>query len=445
MISANTFASPDPVYPIGASIVATACRNEGYQVHAFDCNFRQNPESDLEAFLEEIVPDVIAISMRNIDDTQFPDTTSFVPWYTRLIDVCRKVPDAKIVLGGSAYSLFPHELFELLKPDFGIAGDGEHAFPALLNMIDKNQITEKIIYAPKTDLKGVEIIPDREFFDLQRYYLDGGMLNIQTKRGCAFKCSYCTYPHLEGYKLRLRDEKAVVDEMEFLLDTHGIKFFFFVDSVFNYPEKHAASIAKEIIRRKLPIGWSGYIRPEMKDPGILKLFKESGCRSIELGTDAMADETLVSMKKGLILDKIFEFCEACHEADITFAHSLIFGAPGETLQTARTTVKNVQATSPTAALAFLGIRVFPHTEIAEFCSTSGYLQSSKEIGLNPLFYLPAGMTESLRDYLKEVIKEDPRWIIPGIEEFDMDVLKKYRSKKRKGMGWEIKKFVDIIG
>ncbi len=445
IVSANNLISPDPVYPIGASIVASACKRAGHSVYTFDCNFRQTPEADLQDFLKKINPDVIGISLRNIDNTQFPGTTSFIPWYQRVMDVCRKSSNALIVLGGSGYSLFPSELFETLKPDYGIVGDGEHAFPDLLKSISKKERTEKLIYALKTDLLKVDTAPEREFFDIQNYYHRGGMINIQSKRGCAFNCSYCTYPYLEGYRLRLRNVNDVVDEIEAMLSVHGIKYFFFVDSVFNHPEKHAASIAREIVRRKLPIQWSGYIRPEMSDPDILKLFKESGCRSIELGTDSMADETLKSMKKNLTLDNIFSFCEACHDADISFAHSLIFGAPGETLQTAQTTVKNVQQTSPTAALAFLGIRVFPHTEIASFCMKSGYLQNSSDIGLNPLFYLPEGMTETLTSYLNEIINEDPRWIIPGLEDYDMEILKKYRSKKRKGMGWEIKKFIDIIG
>ena len=36
---------------------------------------------------------------------------------------------------------------------------------------------------------------------------------IQTKRGCVFKCVYCTYLNVEGWGYRLRDPESVVDEM----------------------------------------------------------------------------------------------------------------------------------------------------------------------------------------------------------------------------------------
>ena len=57
------------------------------------------------------------------------------------------------------------------------------------------------------------------------------MLNVQTKRGCSFHCVYCTYPRVEGRRVRLRGPEAVADEMEGLMDETGVRHFFVVDSV----------------------------------------------------------------------------------------------------------------------------------------------------------------------------------------------------------------------
>ena len=46
-----------------------------------------------------------------------------------------------------------------------------------------------------------------------RYYERGGALNIQTKRGCYFECVFCSYPLIEGSKVRMRTPAAVVDEI----------------------------------------------------------------------------------------------------------------------------------------------------------------------------------------------------------------------------------------
>ena len=72
------------------------------------------------------------------------------------------------------------------------------------------------------------------------------MGNIQTKRGCSFKCIYCTYPVIEGKKVRLRNPTLVCDEIEVMLE-QGIDNIFFVDNTFNYPVDHAMKICLEII------------------------------------------------------------------------------------------------------------------------------------------------------------------------------------------------------
>jgi radical SAM superfamily enzyme YgiQ (UPF0313 family) len=228
-----------------------------------------------------------------------------------------------------------------------------------------------------------------------------------------------------------------------MVDKYNIKHFFFVDSVFNYPEKHAFEICNEIIRRNLKIKWSAYIRPQMQDLSILEAMKMSGCKSIELGTDSMSPSTLKSMKKDFEIDDVFRFCEKCNEVNIDFCHSLIFGAPNETFETAKMTVENVQNTNPTAIIAFIGIRILPNTYMAEHCIKTGFIKNHSDIGFEPVFYIEKEVSEGIIDFLKDVMQKDKRWIIPGIEAFNMDLFQSIR-KKKKGLMWEMKKFIDYI-
>ncbi|NIR14328.1 MAG: B12-binding domain-containing radical SAM protein, partial [Desulfobacterales bacterium] len=48
---------------------------------------------------------------------------------------CRSFSDAPIVLGGAGYSMYPESALEYLGADMGIQGEGEVAFPALLDKI----------------------------------------------------------------------------------------------------------------------------------------------------------------------------------------------------------------------------------------------------------------------------------------------------------------------
>ena len=50
--------------------------------------------------------------------------------------------------------------------------------------------------------------------ELVRYYWDlGGVLNVQLQRGCPHACVYCSYPGLEGRRLRRRPVEDAVDEI----------------------------------------------------------------------------------------------------------------------------------------------------------------------------------------------------------------------------------------
>lgn len=449
IISANNEMEPDPVFPIGATYVATALIKKGYDVETFDRNFKGKKYTEktydtlLKNKLDTFKPDIIGISLRNVDDVQFPNYTSYIEEYKEIVDLCKKNSDAPIILGGPGYSLFPKKFIDYLNADYGVVGEGEEGLIRMLENIKEHKQHEKIMFTKKLDMKKFDIIPNRKLFDFKTYYSSGGMLNIQTKRGCAFNCSYCTYPFIEGSKVRMRDPANVVDEIEFMINEYKIRYFFIVDSVFNFPEKHALDICNEIIKRKLKIKWSAYIRPVMKDLDIVNAMKEAGCKSIELGTDSMAEPTIRSMQKKFKIDDVFKFCERCYDVLIDYAHSLIFGAPGETFETVKTTVKNVQATDPTAILAFIGLRILPNTPLADYCINTGFIKSYDEINFNPIFYIEKAISEGIINFLKDVMKDDPRWIIPGIKAFDVELFQSIR-KKKKGLMWEMKKFIDFI-
>ena len=444
VISANRKLMPDPVYPLGAAYVATICRENGHSVQTFDCNFKVDLKSNLTETLQKFQPRVICISLRNVDNTTIARPISFLPDYEKVVNICKDVSDAKIVLGGSGYSLFPQKFYDLLEPDYGVVGNAEDTIADLLKGIEQGTVSGKIIYAGNNHPPKKDIIIDRSLFELQKYSDLGGLIGVQTQRGCVFKCAYCTYPFLEGFRLNTRSATDVVDEFEYLKNTFGTKYFFIVDSVFNHSEKHVKEICREIINRKLGIKWSAYLRPKFQEPEIFYLMKEAGCKSIELGTDALAEPTLQSMKKNFKIDDVLNFCQETKNAGIAFCHSLIFGAPGETEETIETTIKNVRATKPTAVLAFAGIRILPQTELAEYCLKSSYLKNEDEITIEPVFYVEPNLKkEWILNKLKETANNDRRWIVPGMTTPNIFTQKMMRLMTRNGQLWEFKKYATL--
>ena len=417
---------PDPVFPIGAAYIAGAVKKAGFDVNIFDACFLDDPLTAIAECLKKEKPDVIGISIRNIDNTVFPETENYIHYYKDFIKTCRQHSDAKIVIGGSGFTVFPELFMKELTPDFGIIGEGEFAFIELLNDLasGKNR-DEKLIQSNVIKDINFENFPDREGFDLATYYKYSGAINIQTKRGCAFRCNYCTYPLIEGYNYRLRDPSVIVDEIEYF-HKKGIRHFFFVDSVFNHPEEYAKKICEEIINRKLRIKWTGFFIPKINDPDFIDVCMRSGLTGVDFGTDAFTETTLKAYDKFFTVDDIFKAAEICNEKGIKINHSLILGGPGETYKTLNETIENIEKTNPTSVIAYIGVRLFPNTPII---NDLGQI----DFGINPVFYISEHVRDGILEFLQEKVGSKHNWVVPGLGKgTDLEFLKKLRERGIKG-------------
>jgi radical SAM superfamily enzyme YgiQ (UPF0313 family) len=437
VVSPNQTRSPDPVPPIGAAYAAAAARRAGHEVALYDACFAgERLHDELALRIGEFRPDVVGLSLRNVDDTAYPRAASSVPLYRAVADTIRAAaPSAPLVLGGSAFTLFPRELMEALGADHGIAGEAETRLPELLAAIESGG-------ARRGDVQGVAVsdladlpAPARDLLDLRRYAREGGSVNLQTKRGCVFACGYCTYPDLEGRRVRARPPVAVVDEMERVLREDGIDSFFFVDSVFNVPSEHARSICLEIARRGLSVRWTAYATPAAITAELVDAMARSGCKSVDLGTDAASAATLSGLGKGFDVGDIRRASALLRGAGIPFCHSLLFGGPGETWDTFAETVANVVETQPAAVVAIAGVRVYPRTRIAAHAIAHGVPAAS--IGLDPVFWIEPAVREGLLERLAAVHARHPSWIVPGVTpEVPEPLRKRLRARGARGPLWE---------
>ena len=431
IVAVNKEKYPDPVFPLGASYIAHSAKLAGHEVIIFDACFEPDVDEKLKNIILENKPEIIAVSIRNVDNVCFSASENYLPDYKTIINICKKNSTAKIVMGGSGFSILPELYMEELKPDYGIKGEGEYAFIELLKNISENNVSEqKLIHSNRIKDINFDTFPKREGFDMDTYYKYSGCINIQTKRGCGFKCSYCTYPLLEGHSYRFRTSTKVVDEIEYWLQSKGINSIFFVDNVFNHPENYAQKICEEIIKRNLKITWTGFFIPKIENPEFLDICKESGLTGIDFGTDAFSNNTLKGFDKHFTVDDIFRSCELCKEKNIKFNHSIIFGGPNETKLTLEETVSNLDKTNPTSLIGFIGIRLYPNTPFVKSIN-------DLDIGLNPTFYISEDIKDIIIDYLQNVIKTRKNWVIPGlIKESKERHFKRMRQKGIKGPLWE---------
>jgi radical SAM superfamily enzyme YgiQ (UPF0313 family) len=451
LISANTEQRPDPVFPIGAAYIAAAAERAGHAVETFDCCFEDDPLAALTRQLAGRVPDVAGISLRNLDSSSYPQNTSYIDDYRRLVGVLRAAGVPHVVLGGSGFTIAPQALMAVLGADVGVVGEGELAFPWLLERFAAGAPPTStadfrctpagvgVCVTPTARLTALDQCgtPLRERFDWRAYYARGGALNIQTKRGCAFECVFCSYPLLEGSKVRMRSAAAVVDEIATARAAHGVRHWFFVDNIFNLPPRHAKAICAELIARHLDVEWSAYLNPKFVDDELCALMAASGCKAIEFGTDSGAPAMIATLQKEFAVEDLRRASTLCHRHGLKFCHSLIFGGPGETPTTVEQTIALMDELAPTAVIAMTGIRVLPGTGMVDIARRDGQLDAADPL-LEPTFYVSPGLEDALIDRIESHARLRPNWIVPGLGiKTNVAVLRKLRERNIKGQLWRL--------
>lgn len=390
LISANKFQAPYPVYPLGLDYVLAALTPR-HRVKIIDMNMVEQLH-DLPAEIEAFAPDIIGISIRNIDNTDTTDSLGFLSDYKQLMRTIRKSSEARIVLGGAGFSIFPRQAMDALGADFGIIGEGER-MALVLEALENGDAVDRLpgVIAQQ----GPQTFPDpwegtftphfRADAEHLGYYLKkGGMLNLQTKRGCPFRCIYCTYPHIEGRRLRLIEPRQIARTAK-RLEQAGAKYLFVSDSAFNADIRHSLAVADQFRQAGLGIPWGAFLAPMALPADYFKRLAEAGLTHIEFGTESLSNRILTTYGKPFDRSRVFTSHRAALDAGLHVAHYLLLGGPDETADTLDTTLRYVEELEKTVLFFFCGIRIYPHTRLYDRALADGQIDGNQDL-LTPVFY-----------------------------------------------------------
>jgi len=429
LMSLNTETMPHPVYPLGMACVAGALNRDGYDVVQFDL-MASGGRSPVE-YARQCNPDLAGISIRNVDNQEIRGTTDYI---SPVIDTVRDLKSAlnvPVILGGSAFSLFPEEIMERTGADGGVVGAGEDVVSGLVRDI----LDGRIPPGPQKGSGDFSARPVRNP-DILAYYLENAaVLNARTQQGCPFRCIYCTYPSLEGRRHEPVSMEIIMDDLGFLKES-GARFVFVADSVINSTRDHVLSFAQALIDEKINIRWGGFFTPRGLSEEDYGLLAESGLTHVEFGTDTLCESTLNEYRKPFSVGEVIEANQAAVKNRINVCHYLIFGGPGETMQTARETMENALRLEKAVIMPFFGIRLYPCTMLLERAIEEGVVEKDRSL-IKPRFYFSSGAgIDDLEKLVHEKAGNDTRWLFPE-QTADLNRQMQYLRKKGKsGPLWE---------
>jgi radical SAM superfamily enzyme YgiQ (UPF0313 family) len=420
LISINRCATPDPVFPLALAHLNSALRQAGHQTRWFDFLAHNVP---LDRVLAEFPADYVGISVRNIDDVLIRKQETFFTGLDALCANIRTQSRAVIILGGSGFSIFPRELFAYARADYAICGEGEAAFADLIRTLNAGGDPQtipglvferdgRILCNPPAPATPGTLLADSDLgAGVAGFYLEnGGMLNVQTQRGCAFHCCYCTYPVIEGRLHRRRAGEEVADEFERAARV-GAKYLFVVDSVFNSSPRHVHEICEALVRRNLKIPWGCFLRPQGLTREEMRLMARAGLAHIEFGSDSFCDEVLHAYGKGFVFEDVLNASQLAHEEKIDCCHFLISGGPGETRQTLQEGFENSRRLEGAIVMAVVGMRIYPGTALFQRAVAEGQVEKTANL-LNPVYYVSRELDrEEIFRRLQQFARLCPNWIV----------------------------------
>jgi len=391
LISPNTLTIPYPVYPLGLDYVAGAIPT-GHEVRIADLNLMSQEE--LEELVDDYAPELIGLSCRNIDNTDAGDSRYFIDGYRRLVVRLRARSEATIVCGGSGFTIMPEKVLTAIGADYGIVGEGER-FGLVVQAMEEERDPSRIPGVIAMGDAGENATasawdgPIRRNFNPgaahTRYYLDkGGMLNLQSKRGCSFCCIYCPYPDIEGRKQRLV-EPAEVARTALQLQEAGARYFFITDSAFNSDTSHSLAVARALQDAGVSIPWGGFFAPVSPPADYFTVMAEAGCTHVEFGTESLSDRVLASYRKPFRVDDVFRAHQQALDAGLHVAHYFLMGGPGESGATVTESLDNLERLQKSVFFFFIGIRIYPRTALYDIALKEGKITAETNL-LDPVFY-----------------------------------------------------------
>ncbi len=312
-------------------------------------------EDILFPHIAEIKPEVIGISM------VFASQSVQALVLGSLIK--QRFPEIHLVMGGAYLSqwvllLNDAQLSDIFTcADSIICGEGENAFPELLDRVVHNRRlvdAPNLIYIDRSEkpakihrfsfLRYPDIgelpPPDYSDLDLGAYLSPEPVIPYCISRGCYWgRCAFCQNRYGDNgvRKYQAVPVEKAVSELSELADKYGAAHFNFSNDAIapGYLKRFSEAVAQK--GRKF--FWNTDLRAEKSfTPELCRQLARAGLNSVAIGFESGCQKTLNAMDKGYKVDTLRQVMKNFYDAGIATQAMGIFGFPGETLRDGELTV-----------------------------------------------------------------------------------------------------------
>lgn len=242
---------------------------------------------------------------------------------------------------------------------------------------------------------------------------------LYTSLGCPFQCSFCCINAIFGSPgIRYRSPRRVLEEIDLLVNTYGVRNFKVMDEMFVMKEDHVGAICDGIIDRGYDLNIWAYARIDTINEKMLAKLKAAGFDWLAYGIEAGDESVRKGVAKGRFgRRQILDAIRLTRDAGIAIGGNYIFGLPDDTPATMRKTFDlavelNCEYANFYSTMAYPGSKLHEQalaegTPLPE--SWEAYAQYSEETFPLPTKHLSPGEVLRFRDWAFHEYHSSPRY------------------------------------
>ncbi len=344
--------------PISLVYTASLVVKAGYDVELFDA--RLHPASWREDLQTRLSGETLLVGISVM-------TGPPVTYAMEIASLVKKVdPGIKVVWGGPFASFNPQIILEDdPHSDYVVSGYGSKPLLALVEALASGRElspepgllsrgADGKPYGLPADWTSHEMLDYRDIpYHLISDYSAYGQLDqkriifsVYSSMGCPYQCGFCSSPALyksiEGPRWRPLPVEEVTDHIQYVIDTYGAQYIYFIDDDSFVDLDHVEGIIDSINRRgiKVKLGFRGARINEIKkmSHAFLDKLAAAGTDILHIGAESGSDRLLKLVRKNCTVEDVLE-CnrKLAKHSQISAFYNFIVGLPTETLDDLKAT------------------------------------------------------------------------------------------------------------
>ncbi|MEW5982059.1 MAG: radical SAM protein [Acidobacteriota bacterium] len=458
--------------PVWAGLIATFVRQQGFSVQVLDAEAEQLTPDETATRVAELGPrlvTIVAYGHQPSASTQNMTGASAIATALK-----QQSPQTPVLMLGGHVAALPERTLAEERCDYVMRDEGLYGLVDLLGALRATADPDLaairgLVYRQGAGVASNPAAPlvanlDREMpgsawdlLPMHRYRAHNwhcfGHLQrepyaaIYTTLGCPYRCSFCCIqaPFKDGEaasgiganvnSYRFWTPARVIEEIDLLVRTYGVRNIKFADEMFVLNPRHVAGICDRIIERGYDLNIWAYARIDTVKDAMLEKLRRAGFTWLAFGIEAANEKVLADVDKRYHVDRVYDTVRKVQAAGINVIGNYIFGLPEDTAETMEQTLRlaldlQCEFANFYTAMAYPGSPLYRQALDQGWAlpeTWSGYSQHAVDTLPLPTRYLCAGEVLQFRDRAFDLYFTNPDYLQSIRRKFGEDTVAHIRE------------------